>query len=281
MSSQPDSDIDTLAEIIRVDPALSAKILKYANSPLFRRATEIDSLQQAASLFGWGGMLNLSLSFSIASSMNSKETAALDYSYFWKHSLACAAASKQLAKSANYRKNDELFLPGLMQNIGMLAIESVSPEVYSELPNNRCSHTKLQETELESLNADHAAIGAWLLETWHLPSSIVQLVKFSHDKTEPNVEESVQQTANCVAMSDFIADCICCDDDDKNFQNAAKIVNNVMDFGTDKFLHTLERTIEEYKLEADLFEITTGDVSILDSISEVAKVELQSTEKVA
>ena len=70
LSSLPDSDIDTLAEIIRVDPALSAKILQYANSPLFRRATEIESLQQAASLFGWAGMLNLSLSLSLAGSIN-------------------------------------------------------------------------------------------------------------------------------------------------------------------------------------------------------------------
>ena len=54
LSGQPDSNIDTLAEIIRVDPSLSAKILRYANSPLFRRINEVETLQQAASLFGWG-----------------------------------------------------------------------------------------------------------------------------------------------------------------------------------------------------------------------------------
>ena len=220
-------------------------------------------------------MLNLALSFSIASSIKSSSTVGLDYNYFWKHSLACASAGRQLGKSINYRKHDELFLPGLMQNIGMLAIESISPEVYQQLENKRCSHVLLQKKEIEVLNADHAAIGAWLLEKWNLPESITELVKASHDKTEPNVMQEYQIPANCTAMADFIADCICCDDEDKNYEQTAAIINDVMQLNDTQFLKVLDKTILEFRESADLFEINAGDTTILEALSESAKKVLQ------
>ena len=274
LSGKSDTNVDTLAEVVSLDPALTAKILRAANSPMYARVCKAENLQQAVALFGWNGMLNLALSFSLVSSMNDEKTAGLDHSYYWKHSLASAVASQQLGKAIYYRKYEELFLPGLLQNIGMLAIELVCPEVYEKLENKRCSHTEIQEVEILALSTDHAAIGAWVLEKWHLPKKITQLVAVSHDKRQPDVEEGLRGAANCTALSDFIADCICCDEADKDYVYAAGMLDELLNFDIKKFLHVLGRIVEEYQESAELFEINSGDPYLMEAIAEHAKVEL-------
>ena len=80
-------------------------------------------------MFGWEGTLNLALSFSLVGKMKDNGDG-LDYTYFWKRSLASAVACRCLAGATGYAKKEELFLPGLLQDIGMLAIDKVHPENY-------------------------------------------------------------------------------------------------------------------------------------------------------
>ncbi len=274
LSCQSDTNVDTLAEVVSVDPALTAKILRTTNSPMYARAYKTENLQQAVTLFGWNGMLNLALSFSLSASMNKNNNIGLDHSYYWQHSLASAVASRHLGKTIGYQKYEELFLPGLLQNIGMLAIDLICPEVYENLENKRCSHTEIQHAEILALNTDHAAIGAWVLEKWHLPKLITQLVAVSHDKKQPDVELNMQEAANCTALSDFIADCICCDEADKDYVYAAVMLDELLNFDMKKFLHALGQIIEEYQETAELFEINSGDPYLMEAIAEHAKVEL-------
>lgn len=274
LSGQPDTNVDTLAEIVSLDPALTAKILRAANSPMYARACKTESLTQAVALFGWNGMLNLALSFSLIGTMKKKTSSGLDHSYYWKHSLASAVASRHLGKAINYLKFEELFLPGLLQNIGMLAIELICPEVYDNLENKRCRHTQIQAAEIQVLNADHAAIGAWLLKKWHLPEKITQLVAVSHDKKKPDVELELQDAANCTALSDFVADCICCNEADKDYAYAASFIDEMLHFDTKKFLYVLGGIVMEYQETAELFDINSGDPYLMEAIAEHAKVVL-------
>lgn len=274
LSGKNDSTVETLAEIVSNDPALSAKLLRTANSPIYSRVCKTENLQQAAALFGWNGMLNLALSFSLAGSMKLKTCTGLDFNYFWKHSLACAVSSRNLGKAIKYRKYDELFLPGLLQNIGMLAIEMVKPNVYAELENKQCNHAEIQKLEISSLHADHAAIGAWLLEKWSLPPKITQLVRESHARSKPDVAEDLQEAATCVALSDFIADCICCDEANKDYKYTANILDEFLHFDMNKFLLVLGSVVEEFNEFANLFDIPVSDQALIEEIEDNAKVVL-------
>ncbi len=274
LSGKSDSNVETLANIVSHDPALTAKILRTANSPMYARVCTTETLQQAAGLFGWNGMYNLALSFSLVGSVDKMSHSGLDHSYFWKHSLASAVASRHLGKAINYRKYEELFIPGLLQDIGMLAIELVCPEDYANLKNKHCRHTEIQEVEKLVLNADHAAIGAWLLEKWHLPKKISQLVAVSHEKKQPEITQELQDAANCIAISDFIADCICCDEIDKDYEFAAKMLDEMIHFDMNKFLFVLGWVVEEYHETADLFDIHVSDPVSIEAIEEFAKEAL-------
>ncbi len=123
LSQNIGSDIDTLAEVVSMDPVLSAKIIRMANSSLYMRAVETESVPQAVSMFGWTGTLNIALSFSLVGGTHDDESDGLDYDLFWKRSLATAVACRKLGEVTKYAMREELFLPGMLQDIGMLAID--------------------------------------------------------------------------------------------------------------------------------------------------------------
>ncbi len=114
-----------------MDPVLSAKTIRMANSSLYMRAIETESVQQAVSMFGWTGTLNIALSFSLVGGDKGNKSSGLDYDLFWKRSLATAVACRKLGEVTKCPMREELFLPGMLQDLGMLAIDKAMPEVYA------------------------------------------------------------------------------------------------------------------------------------------------------
>ena len=90
LSSCETSCLTDMIELISLDPALSAKLLRMANSPLYAKQRKIENLRQAITLFGLDGTLNIALSFSLRQSTFDDKKSGLDYHFYWKRSLASA-----------------------------------------------------------------------------------------------------------------------------------------------------------------------------------------------
>lgn len=180
LSSQQHSDLDTLANIVAMDPALSAKILSIANSSMYMRRIEADSIEQAVAMFGWDGTLNIALGFAVVGSVRGALTSGLDYDYFWLRSLAAATAAPALGQMTRCENLEILFLPGLLQDIGMLALDKSMKNLYHDLGEKQQDHRYVKQLEINSIGADHAAVGQWLLNNWGLPDDVTKLVGLSH-----------------------------------------------------------------------------------------------------
>ncbi|TFG62986.1 MAG: HDOD domain-containing protein, partial [Spirochaetales bacterium] len=117
-----DISFQELENIIKIDPALSAKILKVANSALYARQKEIKTLQMAITLLGFKTIKSLVM-LTTASNMFLKYRNTLFYKHFWKHSVMTAFIAKELAfKHVKKLNPDELFIAGLLHDIGEAAI---------------------------------------------------------------------------------------------------------------------------------------------------------------
>ncbi len=272
LSSEPNSDMSKLTEVVSLDPALTVKILRMANSPLYARQGKIDCLQQAIMMFGWNGTLNLALSFSLVSKINSNSTQGLDYEFFWKRSLAAAVACKHLGDLAgvNSRKQD-LFLPGLLQDIGMLALDKAVPGLYDNLGDKQHDHKFIQKQEEINLGVDHASVGAWLLGRWNFPDRIIELVRVSHGENKYVNKSNYELCKNCMEVSNVITECICCEEDQKDYHYALSVANKVLSIEKDKFLENLEDITKEFLDTASIFELDVGDTKIMNCIVEQAK----------
>lgn len=272
LSSNANSDVAVLTDIVSLDPALTVKMLRMANSPIYALQGKVDNLKQAVMLFGWNGTLNLALSFSLVSNITPSMSDGLDYDFFWKRSIAAAVACRHFGRvvGVNSRKED-LFLPGLLQDIGMLALDKAMPELYNGIGNQQHQHKYIQKLELEKLGIDHAHVGAWLLGRWNLPKRIIDLVAISHQEEMHVDNEPEYLSENCIKVSDVIAECICNDEDQRDYHYAANICNEVLGLDKTSFLKNLEEITTEMQETAAIFEVDVGDPKLLNCIAEQAK----------
>lgn len=271
------SDIETLAEVVSMDPVLSAKIIRMANSSLYMRRVEAVNVQQAVTMFGWTGTLNIALSFSLVSSVQDDNATGLDYELFWKRSLATAVACRKLGEITGYTLREELFLPGLLQDIGMLAIDKAIPGVYADLDETQQNHKKVCQREKSKIHCDHADVGAWLLSSWRIPEKVTRLIAISHGDGVEEQTELDEKLVKCIIHSGMMADCIYCDEEYKDYMAAADIAEKEFDLDITDFLSLIGKLTEEYQELAALFDVDAGDNHALQENADNAKkVLLQS-----
>ncbi len=192
-----------LASTIAPDPALSARLLKAANSPLYAQRRAVDNLRQAISLLGFNTAITLALSFSLQPSDNG---GCVDKRAYWHRSLTAAISARALAELSNAGDSGRFFLAALLQDIGMLVLEQTDPEEYARLLDAATSHGELARLEIDAFGFDHAHLGARLLEQWNLPHPICQAVETSHHFCLGKEESPQSLLEGCVALSAPLAD---------------------------------------------------------------------------
>jgi len=181
LGRDPSASMADVADAVKADPALAAKVLRMANSPLYARRRHCDSFQQALVLLGLNATLTLALTFSLVTSLPAQGGRGLDYARLWRRSLLAATAARVLAGHLGLRNTEEAFLAALMQDIGMLALDRACPEIYQGLGPEEQEHELIRTVEASQLGCDHATVGAWLLGRWRLPDKLRQVIAASHE----------------------------------------------------------------------------------------------------
>jgi len=157
-------DIDDIVRILTLDPALSAKILRLANSALYSHEKKVVTLQKAILLIGLNGILSLALTFSLVNSLRRKQDIGLDHRKFWRRALISGSSGLALAKACDRSDQEKLFMASFIQDIGMLVLDQVDPSLYAHPNVDQMSHRKAIAHEREHFGADHATVGSWLLQ---------------------------------------------------------------------------------------------------------------------
>lgn len=181
-SKDPEIGIAEVSDIIRIDPALSAKILKIANSPMYSIRREIHNLREALSLLGLDAAISVALSFSLYRALNENDASGIEHEQYWKRSILAATIARQIGIKLGLPNLEDLFLAGLLQDIGILALDSAANELHLAHNQPLATHKDRIKFELDSLGIDHSNIGAWLLKSWRLPKKLYQAVLNSHPK---------------------------------------------------------------------------------------------------
>ena len=181
-----DAGEKTMLKLIEQDPQISAKVIGMSNSPLFGASKQISSVSDAAMVLGITRVKSITTGIAVMSSLNKEASGKLNIQNLWLHSLAIALAVKSIASimPRNLRPlEDEIFLAGLLHDIGYLVLNHLDKELSDEL------HHRLEtekacsciEIETELLKITHCELGAELAKHWCLPESIVAILQYHHD----------------------------------------------------------------------------------------------------
>lgn len=134
LARDPDIEMAKVAAAVGRDPAMTAKILRIANSAFYAQRRPSQNLRQALVIIGLNAALTLALSFSLVSSMRALRPAGIDYSRFWRRSLLAATAARAFSESAKISHAEDIFLAALLQDMGVLALDRAARDFYAKLP---------------------------------------------------------------------------------------------------------------------------------------------------
>jgi diguanylate cyclase (GGDEF)-like protein len=200
---QEENSFDDLAQIVKSDPSLSVRILKIANSSLYGLSKPVDSLAQATGLIGTDALKNIALSFVIVQEFQNVPQGSFDLNQFWRRAITAAVAADVLGDAVGH-KDQDLFVSGLLQDIGVLILFLSHPNGYrTVLDNKRVTGDSISLTEQEQFACDHTEIGHFLLSSWNLPESISQPIRYHHAAAE--AEEQYQNSAKLLGFADKIS----------------------------------------------------------------------------
>ena len=207
LANDPEADMAGIAEVLALDPAITAKILRIANSPMYARQRKTENLRQAVMVIGLNATISLALSFSLLKSwQRNDEAGGLDYPLYWRRALLGATASHVIARTIGVKDAEELFLACLIQDIGMMALDRTISDLYDGLGPEQVRHAVVIERECERLGVDHAMVSGWLLDKWQFPERTQQVVAASHDPERMSKQSPHGVFARCVALAGSIAE---------------------------------------------------------------------------
>ena len=202
----PKSTARDLHKVIKNDPALSVKVLKVVNSAFYGLPGQVASVDRAIILLGLSGVKNLAIATSIARLFKGKRISEqFSAADLWRHSVAVSVAARLLGKfSPNPALVDELFVAGLIHDIGTLVERQAFPEEFSEVI-RRCEETgeDFLECEREIIGADHQAFGVGLTTKWKFPRHLRAAVGFHHNPEAVSVE--LRNISAVIHLADVIA----------------------------------------------------------------------------
>ena len=206
IAEDSESTARDLHEVIKRDPALSVKVLKVVNSAFYGLPGQVASVDRAIILLGLSAVKNIAIAASIAKLFKGKRISEhFSAADLWKHSVAVAVAARSLGKySPHPVMADELFVSGLIHDIGTLIERQAFPEQFTEIV-DRCVNEEVDflECEREIIGADHQAFGVGLTTKWKFPRHLRAAVGFHH--TPHAVSDELKNIATLVHVADILA----------------------------------------------------------------------------
>ncbi|MFQ5413649.1 MAG: HDOD domain-containing protein [Phycisphaerae bacterium] len=180
----PKSTARDLHDVIKNDPALSVKVLKVVNSAFYGLPGQIASVDRAIVLLGLSAVKNIAVAASIAKLFKGKRISErFSASDLWRHNVAVAVTARAIAKLApNPAMLDEIFVAGLIHDLGVLVERQAFPDQLAEIINH-CTHGDVSFLAYERrlLGADHQAFGVGLTTKWRFPRHLRAAVGFHHN----------------------------------------------------------------------------------------------------
>lgn len=174
--ADPATSSEEVARIVSLDPALTARTLKLANSDFYGFPRKVGSVELAVVVLGANTVRDLVLSAAVFRTMGEA-----DLNGLWNHCMATGVAARMLASRTRYRLAGEAYAAGVLHDIGKVALRQSFPDRFEGIVAlSREQGLSIAEAERGVLGSDHAELGGWLAERWGLPADLVEAIALHH-----------------------------------------------------------------------------------------------------
>ncbi len=197
--ARSDCDLVQVIEVAELDQALTARLLRVANSAASAASSPVRSVREAVVRLGASSVLAMAVGVAISNQMRmAVPEYGLAEDALWKHSVASALATEVMRPHIKARISSEAFAAALLHDVGKLVIGRCSARNQLQdsvfIGGDGC--LRKLENEISMLQTHHAALGGLVAQSWRLPEGIVKGILFHH---EPLLGASTTCDIVCVA----------------------------------------------------------------------------------
>ncbi len=202
--SNPNSGARDIADVMRQDPSLTAKVLRLVNSSYYSIPGGVTDVARAISFIGFNTLHQLVLSVSVFQALKTPSGARLDGRGLWAHSLATAIFAEVLAARAGNRDAASCFTAGLLHDIGKMALAITEPTRFGQAVElSRTENQRMNVSEVAVGLPSHERVGMRLARKWKFPVSLHTAIERHHDASDPKVRSDL--AAPLLQMLDIVS----------------------------------------------------------------------------
>jgi len=191
-TEKPESTNEEIHQVLAVDPALTARILRVANSPYFGVMGQVRTVSMAVALMGRDRLRALLRHVQVAELYRCLSGRGPATERLWEKAVAAAAATGQLAQGRYSGDLEEASIAAFFHNIGELVLCLEFREEY-ESALRRAESMPRRQALAGVFGVDFSVVGGWLLETWNFPALLVRAVESWEDPLRPSFEAALRE----------------------------------------------------------------------------------------
>lgn len=244
------SDFNTsqnmLGQAIALDPILSARLLRLANSAIYGLHGTVTSVAGAVSTIGYAAISEILMMSGVSDSFGRKVLNSPAGKEIWHHSLATAMVSSEICNIAKMSGSEDAFSCGLLLDIGKLILLRSDAPTYNQILREGLEVGNLEAVERRAFGFDHAELGAAAAANWKLPTAVCHLIEHHHHPE--NVTMGVAM-AHIMHLADHF------------------VMLKTRDLSTDELLHS--RTATNLRLEREQMDQMWS--SVANKLNEIAQ----------
>jgi len=200
----PESSLPDLSKVIGYDSAVTANLLKVANSAYFGRPGKFDSVHQAIVYLGMDHVVDLVLLASGADNLKPEQTGYdLQKGDLWKYSVLSALIARELAENKGIGETHLIFTAALLKDIGKVILDLYVGDAFEEI-NTMVAEKKItfREAEKQVIGIDHAELGGMVAKSWNFSPKMVEIIQSHHQPQKSSISEIESSVV-------YLADTIC------------------------------------------------------------------------
>jgi len=205
----PNSGAMDLAEVVRLDAPLMAKVLRLANSPYYSAKGNITDINRCVAVLGYRTVRQVAICITVATTVVSAVAGSkgrLDYRELWRHSVVTGAIAKHLASMVGYSDPEEVFTGGLLHDMGKFVLELHSPLSYDQVISRRSeSGLSLSSEEIKEFGFSHADVGEAFGTSWRFPKLLAACFGQHHLPVVGSPQSRQDHAVALVALADYLA----------------------------------------------------------------------------
>lgn len=251
-----DVEINDVTKLIKLDPALSGRILQFANSAFIGSPRAINNINDAVMMMGMTVVKNFALSLSLIGNNSYSRCPNFNYNVYWSKSLAAAVAVSSLNTRHRVINSEEAFTLALLGEIGRLALATAWSESYSECI-LLAKDEKLLELEQTRFAINHNELTIMLLEDWGFSNLFTEALKLCFEN-QGDGSAQVNRLAKQLIFSNKIAAYCIADTNSREILMASLLIDAQSNhFEVEEFTTFIDDVLTQWKKWGEMINIKT------------------------